>query len=511
MSGSRAALPRTRLTSVRPFVKTRTMLRRYTIVVLVCVAAVAVRWWKIDAPFTDRWSWRQSDVAAIARNYFENGFHFARPQIDWAGDEPGFVGTEFPVLPFAAAIIYRFFGVQEWIGRLQTILVFALSLPFLFAIVRRAFDEMTAIYALVFYSFAPLSIAAGRAFMPDMPALAFALAGFYFFWRGLAASDGRRNDSAADSYHLLIASMLIGVSLLIKPAMATIAAPMAAVARQKLGTAIFRRLSLCLMALIALIPSAIWYWHAYRIAQQFYPHHFFGAGGVRIMSLSWYGHIAFQTCTSTLTPILFAIAVLGIFVSRNNPRAGAFRWWLIAMIVFVIVVGYGNRHQWYQLPLVPIAAAFGGAALTFAEKKWNRGVAIGLLMAFLAFSFFYSRQFFAPSAQALWLLGRELHDRTPAGALVIAADDGDPTAFYYAHRKGWHFLERGGIYNGNPADSGQIISNLEELRRRGATHLVFYNGTTWWLDYYKEFADDLKRNASLQSATPDYRIYKLAR
>ncbi|PYJ41793.1 MAG: hypothetical protein DME86_07315 [Verrucomicrobia bacterium] len=490
------------------------MSRRNTIIILVCVAAVAARCWKIDAPFIDRWSWRQSDVAAIARNYSENGFHFARPQIDWAGDQPGFVGTEFPILPFTAAIAYKFLGVQEWIGRLQTILAFALSLPFLFAIVQRAFDEAAATYALVFYSFAPLSIAAGRAFMPDMPALALALAGFYFFGRGLAGShDGKTHDSAASdgvSYNLLIASMVTGLALLIKPPMATVAVPMAVVAWRKFGIGMFRRLSLWLVALIALFPSIIWYWHAHQIALQFYPHHFFGAGGIQIMSMSWYWHIVLQTCTSTLTPILFAIAVLGMFVSRNNPRAAPFRWWLVAMMVFIIVVGYGSRHQWYQLPLVPIAAAFGGVALKFAEKKWNLGIVIGLLIIFLAFSFFYSRQFFTPTAQALWRLGLELHDRTRSNALIIAADDGDPTALYYAHRKGWHFLEQNGIYDGNPADSAQVISNLEKLRGHGATHLVFYNGTTWWLNYYKEFTDYLARNASLESATADYRIYNLA-
>jgi 4-amino-4-deoxy-L-arabinose transferase-like glycosyltransferase len=491
------------------------MSRQNAILAIVCVAAVTVRCWKIDAPFTDSWSWRQTDVAAIARNYFENGFHFARPQIDWAGDQPGFVGTEFPILPFTAAIAYKFFGVQEWIGRLQTILAFAFSLPFLFAIVRRTFNETAAMYALFFYSFAPLSIAAGRALMPDMPALALALAGFYFFWRGLAGSDdGRTHDSAASdggSYNLLVASMVAGLALLIKPPMATIAAPMAAVAWRKFGIEMFRRPLLWLVALIALLPSVFWYWHAYRIAQQFYPHHFFGAGGVRIMSVSWYWHIALQTCTSTLTPILFAIAVLGILVSRNNPRAAPLRWWLIAMMMFIIVVGYGNRHQWYQLPLVPIAAAFGGAGLRFAEKKSNLGVVVGLLIAFLAFSFFYSRQSFTPAAEGLWRLGRELDDRTRPNALIIAADDGDPTVFYYAHRKGWHFLEKNGVYDGNPANSAQVISNLERLRGQGATHLVFYSGTTWWLNYYKEFADYLARNASLESATANYRIYNLAR
>jgi 4-amino-4-deoxy-L-arabinose transferase-like glycosyltransferase len=501
------------------------MLARNTIVVFISVAALAARCWKINAPFTDPWSWRQSDVAAIARNYLENGFHFARPQIDWAGDQAGFVGTEFPILPFTAAIVYRFLGAQEWIGRLQAILAFVLSLPFLFGIVRRAFDETVARYALVFYSFAPLSVATGRVFLPDMPALSLALAGFYFFWRGLAGlHDGRTHDSAASdqtsargdgsagggNYNLLIASIVTGLALLIKPPMATIAAPMAAVAWRKFGIEMFRRPLLWLVAVIALLPSVFWYWHAYWIAQNFYPYHFFGAGGVRIMGLSWYGHIVFQTVTSTLTPILFAIAVLGLFVSRDNPCAGPFRWWLIAMIAFVIVVGYGNRHQWYQLPLVPIAAAYGGAALKFVEKKWTQGAAIGLVTIFLAFSFFCGRQFFTPAAQALWRLGRELRDRTPVSALVIAADDGDPTAFYYAHRKGWHFLEKNGVYDGNPARSAQIISNLERLRGRGATHLVFYSGTLWWLDYYTDFADYLARNASLESAKADYRIYKLA-
>src|SRR5437588_3307154 len=91
-------------------------------------AAVVVRLIEIDQAFVDPWSWRQSDVAAIARNFFENGFHFTLPQIDWAGNQPGFVGTEFPILPFLAALVYRSAGVEEWIGRLQGVLLFVAAL-----------------------------------------------------------------------------------------------------------------------------------------------------------------------------------------------------------------------------------------------------------------------------------------------------------------------------------------------------------------------------------------------
>jgi hypothetical protein len=86
---------------------------------------------------------------------------------------------------------------------------------------------------------------------------------------------------------------------------------------------------------------------------------------------------------------------------------------------------------------------------------------------------------------------------------------GDPTIFYYAQRKGWHFLEEDAIYAGNPSDSQEAIDDLEQLRRRGATHFVFTTNTFWWLDYYPQFAKHLAEKATLMEATPEFRIYKL--
>src|SRR5437667_11073222 len=104
--------------------------------ILMSILAVAARFILIDQPYIDNWSWRQSDVAAIARNYFQDGFHFAWPQIDWAGDQPGSVGTEVPILPFFAALCYKILGLHEWVGRAQALLLFVVSLPFFFLWVR---------------------------------------------------------------------------------------------------------------------------------------------------------------------------------------------------------------------------------------------------------------------------------------------------------------------------------------------------------------------------------------
>src|SRR6059058_64372 len=159
------------------------MMRTSKLAITLSIFAVAARLVLIDQPYIDNWSWRQSDVASIARNFGENGFRFAYPQIDWAGSAPGYVGTEFPILPFVAAICYKFAGVHEWIGRSQAVICFAFSLPFFFLLVREIFGSTAAVWATFFYSFAPLNIFAGRSFMPGVPSLSLSIVGLYFFLR----------------------------------------------------------------------------------------------------------------------------------------------------------------------------------------------------------------------------------------------------------------------------------------------------------------------------------------
>jgi 4-amino-4-deoxy-L-arabinose transferase-like glycosyltransferase len=480
--------------------------RHRRLAIAVAIVAVGVRLIAIQQPFVDNWSWRQADVASIARNFYTNGFHFAYPQIDWAGDAAGYVGTEFPILPFIAAICYKAVGVHEWIGRLQTILFFAASLPFFYLLVRRLFGPAAAAWALVFYSFAPVNVVASRAFMPDVPSLSLAIAALYLLvrWR-----DTNRSG-------LLFASaVLVSLSLLIKLPTAVIGAPILCLFLEKNGRAAFKRAETWWFAAIALLPAAAWYWHAHNVAATYYPYHMFGAGGVRLMSPGWYAKIAVETATSTLTPALFALGVLGVWATRNRKEARLFHWWLVAMLLFIIVVGWGNRHQWYRLPLVPIFAALGGCALVDpSERARARGAAFAgpaaaLLLLFLTWSYRYAAHLYEPSAEPLRKLGLALKAKTAPGALLVAADDGDPTVFYYAERKGWHFLEKDGVFDGNPVDGAQLIADLEKLRARGATHLVFHWSMRWWLEYYADFADHVARTSKLIEKTPKFSIYEL--
>jgi 4-amino-4-deoxy-L-arabinose transferase-like glycosyltransferase len=481
------------------------------------VVAVAARLVLINQPYVDHWSWRQSDVAAIARNFFEHGFRFGYPQIDWAGGSAGYVGTELPILPFLAAICYKFAGIHEWIGRSQSVIFFAISLPFFFLLVREIFRSTAAIWATFFYAFAPLNIFAGRSFMPDVPSLSLGIIGLYFCLSWL------RDRKMAPFY---LAAIAISLSILIKVTSIVIAAPILYLivagigdpGRPKIrllhGRDHRSRLQLVLFAAIAILPSVAWYWHAYQIAERFYPHHFFGAGGVRLESFSWYWDIARETAMSSLTPVLTVMMLTGLFVAPRGRYGCLFDWWLAAMVLFVVAVGYGNRHPWYQLPFVPIAAAFAGAACDFFGSKINSRVAVVALSILLASSFAilafsYVRPLYESSAAQHRNAGLELNKITTNDALIVAVDGGNPAIFYYAKRNGWHFLEQNGVYGGNPKNSQEAISDLERLRRKGATHLVFTTNTFWWSQSYPELTQHLSETATLMEATPEFKIYKL--
>jgi hypothetical protein len=351
--------------------------------------------------------------------------------------------------------------------------------------------------------------------MPDVPSLSLGIIGLYFFLRWL-------RDCKMTPFYL--AAIAISLSILIKVTSIVIVAPLAYIVvgglcqpRKPSGFTVKRPTIYCAIAFVAIavLPSTIWYWHAYQIADRFYPHHFFGAGGVRLESFAWYWDIARETARSSLTPVLAVMMLIGLFVAPRGRYGCLFDWWLAAMVLFVVAVGYGNRHPWYQLPFVPIAAAFAGAACDFFRSKISSRVTLAALSILLASSFailafLYARPLYESSAAQHRNAGLELNKITANDALIVAVDGGNPAIFYYAKRKGWHFLEQNGIYGGTPINSQQAISDLERLRREGATHLVFTTNTFWWSQSYPELTQHLSETATLLEATPEFKIYTLS-
>lgn len=82
----------------------------------------------------------------------------------------------------------------------------------------------------------------------------------------------------------------------------------------------------------------------------------------------------------------------------------------------------------------------------------------------------------------------------PPSKTVLVVSKGDENLLRLGSRTGWHFPRADdGRYAGHyPADSEDAIRQLEQLRERGASHVVFPATSLWWLDHYPELGRHLR-------------------
>jgi hypothetical protein len=101
--------------------------------------------------------------------------------------------------------------------------------------------------------------------------------------------------------------------------------------------------------------------------------------------------------------------------------------------------------------------------------------------------------------QVLSRIRAAVRDSVPGDATVLVVSRGDEELLKLDERTAWHFpREPDGRYAGyHPRDSADALSHLDEWRARGAGFLVLPATGYWWLDYYGDFGQDLRRRHSI--------------
>ena len=99
----------------------------------------------------------------------------------------------------------------------------------------------------------------------------------------------------------------------------------------------------------------------------------------------------------------------------------------------------------------------------------------------------------------------------PPQSTVLVASKGDEELLRLDGCSGWHFpQEVDGAYAGrHPADDGEAVAQLEELRTRGAEFLLLPQSTFWWLEHYRGLRDHLERRYRVVAEDDSCRIYAL--
>src|SRR5262245_10398436 len=219
--------------------------------------AVSVRLIGITQPLVDHWSWRQSVLGMMAENFYTNGFNILYPQVNYGGNTPGYVCSEFPLVPFIASLLYVVVGIHDWVGRAISVAFFAASLPFLYLLVRKASNARSALFSVAVFSMLPLTVFAGRSFMPDMATFSLSIVALYLFDEWID-----RPERVGLFATLVIVTLL---AVLSKLPSALIAVPFMYLAFSRRGMAVLRLPGIWVLAIGCAAAAAGWYSHAYRL------------------------------------------------------------------------------------------------------------------------------------------------------------------------------------------------------------------------------------------------------
>jgi hypothetical protein len=130
--------------------------------------------------------WRQADCLSITKNYYEEGMHFFSPKVHCLRAPQGKAVSEFPLINYTVAMLWRVFGEHEFIYRLLNYLIYLVAIFVLFNTLLRFFESTSTLYIFFAVSLlltSPLLVYYSLNFLSDVPALSFNIMAFCFlFW-----------------------------------------------------------------------------------------------------------------------------------------------------------------------------------------------------------------------------------------------------------------------------------------------------------------------------------------
>lgn len=428
------------------------------LVAAVVLAVVALSVTRAFGPLTyDIDIWRQTDTATFARNYAEHGMQLFYPQIDWGGPGPGYVESELPIMPWLAAGLYLLFGEHPVIGRLLSLAFMLVATVAFAALVRRRLGPVAARWAVILFVVSPAFMRYATAFMPEATVLAFYVVALWAFDRWLAEDRPRWLVAAAASTALAglakPTSLHILIVLLVWLALAD---------PQRL-----RRWYVTATAALALLPPALWLWHAHGLFAQY--GNTFGVisgGDDKFGSLRYWLSPAFYLGNAK-NEALWILGVVGVPLAvvgawravRERPREAMLIGGIVGLAIFYAVVarysesGMGAQYHVFSLPFAAVAVGLGVERLAPLLDRFNGSIRAAIAAVLVLALSVVSLQVFRASLADEGGVYERCADQldavsTPTDLVVIGStsssvDEGvpnnwqEPMIFYFADRRGW--------------------------------------------------------------------------
>jgi 4-amino-4-deoxy-L-arabinose transferase-like glycosyltransferase len=431
---------------------------------LIIGLGLALRVYHLHNPILDHPAWRQGDEAAIARNFFELRNNIFYPQTDYDGPPPNYVELELQIVPFAAAQLYRVFGVHEVFARLIVIAFSLATIPLIYALGARLYTTRAGLIAALLFAIAPGVVYYGRAIIPESDMLFFCAGALLFWWRWL---DVRR---MAD---LLWAAGFAALALLAKPPAVLILIPMLALwfarardggppsasAARRLAGRLLSDWSPYALVVICLAPLWLYLGHLHRIAEWRWTSGITSKHVLPVLAAELTKPLMLlagvqsslallkMLATTVLGPVIFGVLLLAPFVqpadSDARGRSVFFGAWLAALAAYAFAVVNVERVDYYLLPFILFAALYAAGGLDHLltlvapQGVQPRGAAaLAVAGLFTLYINMIEVHPYYTWSRPVYSAANEVRQTLSPGALIVMGHY-DPSVLYTIGHRGW--------------------------------------------------------------------------
>lgn len=455
---------------------------RFWIVVLALLRLYGIT----NAPLEVEHSWRQTTVAMAARNFYEVDNNILYPRIDISEDLTGITGMEFPLLNYLIYIMALVFGYSHWYGRLINLIVTSVGVYYFYRLVRKYGSERCALFSALLLNVS-IWFAYGRKIMPDTFSMSLVIMGMYY-------GSNYLEQLGCQAKNLVLYALLTTLGVLSKLpsgfALVLFAFPVFDRKIALRGKVVF-----CAVSAAMLVPVVWWYyyWVSYLLETYGIWHFFMGKSFAE--SAVEIG----QNLTDTLAHFyddamkfigfgVFVIGMVRLIADRQRRWLLVFAAGFAAFLVVVFKSGWTfAHHDYYIVPFVPLMAAVAGYGLSRLKRQW---LAVVLLVAVGMENILNQHTHFMikDSRAGIQCLEKDMDAFSSKGDLIVVNSGEDPTAVYFAHRKGW------------VASNEQLADSAfrADLRNRGCRYAVILQ---------QAFGTDMPMEGQLMKETADYKIY----
>lgn len=461
----------------------------------ILILAFLVRLYKINRPIGDWHSWRQADTAAVARNFIKDGYNPFIPRYDDMSTQANGLDNpqryrfvEFPIFNSLIAAVWVFTGVSETYARLVTVFITLVSTILLYFLVRHFSAWQVAALSSFFFATIPYNVFYSSTILPG-PIMVMGILGLY-----LSFAKWLQNDT---NWGWGILSILFAnLAILSWPIALFFMLPVVYLAFDKYKLSTFRNINLWIFACFALLPFIVW-----RIWMTQFPsgipnwQFLINEGNIRFKGAFFRWLIVERMGKLILTIGGFTLFTLGILKKSENKEKLFYYFWLASAAIYFIVFASGNvRHDYYQVPFVPIAAIFMAQGtkilIQLPAQFFNRLIglvlAIALVVSIFAFGYFEIRGYYWINKPQIVKAGKAADKLLPQDAIVIAPYNGDAAFLYQTNRHGYPIVDR----------------PLEKFIDQGTKYLIS-------VDVADPGIQNLTKNCKVIQKDPDYVIIEM--